>query len=1216
MQENNNRAHFTTKKTEKFFTIMKIYFLIALLCIFSISAENTYSQSKTVNAELKNVTLREALQEIEKNSDYLFLMMDNTEAALSTSIDCNFINKSITEILDFLLKKTELTYSIVNRQITISRKPLAEEGKKVIITTTEVMQQTGKTITGRVIDAKGEAIIGANIIEVGTSSNGTITDFDGRFTFRVADDASIHVSYIGYMSQTISTAGRTHFNITLLEDTQSLEELVVVGYGVQTKANLTGAVSTVDVSKTLEARPYSDISKALQGAVPGLSVISNSGKLGAQPSVTIRGLGTLSNDATSKPLIIVDGVPMDDLSLLNTEDIENISVLKDAASTSIYGTRAAFGVILITTKSARQVDRVSINYTNNFAWDTPTILPDYPDVPSQLKALIAANERAGLANELFGMYLDEMLPYAEKWRDEHNGKKANYREMVLGDKNALTDSSKPLGDFILDNNGVGMYFADWDVVNIMFRNWKPSQSHNLSLQGTSGKTSYYMSVGYNHEEGVMTYFPEKMDKWTAMLNVTTDVKDWLQIGARFNYSNKDFIGPATRRTTYQYMWRWGSFFGPYGTYQGTDFRNDIAYRKQAGDWTDNNSFIRMGTFAKAILAKGLTLNADYTYNVNNYTYKAAYIPLGGWNSWGGAIEKTTLYTSSSWLEQQSDQDKTFALNIYGNYEFSLPYRHHFNLMLGGNAEGNTYFNHYSERNDLLDYNLPEFDLATGSQYVDGAHSHWATAGYFGRLNYNYDGKWLLELNGRYDGSSRFPVNDRWAFFKSASAGYRISEEAFFDPLKESINNLKLRASYGEIGNQAVGSNMYLSTLTKRDASNKPADDVKWLTDEGVPVVAYNMPKLVSSTLKWERIQTLDFGADLGLFNNELNFTFDWYQRTTKDMLAPGQTMPQVLGATAPYVNAGTLRTRGWELTIDWRHRFNDVLLYTNANVGDFVTDIVKWDNETKLLNQNYSGKRYGDIWGFETDRFFTEEDFNADGTYKTGIASQVGLQQGTFVFGPGDIKFKDLDGNEIIDGGKGTADDHGDLKVIGNTTPRYQYSFRLGAEWRGFDVDMFFQGVGKRSVWTQSAFVMPMMRGADAIYENQTNYWTEENPDFKADFPKLFPGNAGRGTIAVLELGNHNFYPQTKYIVNMAYLRFKNLTLGYTLPTDMASRIYMQRARIYFSANNLMELINKSNAPVDPEVNDKEEGVSLGNATWGRIDPMYRTISFGVQLTF
>jgi len=1063
-------------------------------------------------------------------------------------------------------------------------------------------------ITGSVVDEGGEPVIGASIQIKGTGL-GTVTDMDGNFVLTAPAEATLVISYVGMVTQ--EAVVTPNMLIVLRSDTEILDEVVVVGYGTQRKANLTGAVSTVDVSKTLEARPYSDISKALQGAVPGLSVISSSGRLGAQPSVTIRGLGTLSNNATSNPLIVVDGVAMEDISLLNTQDIQNISVLKDAASTSIYGTRAAFGVILITTKSAQQVDRVSVNYTNNFAWDTPTILPDYPDVPSQLNALITANERAGLANELFGMYLDQMLPYAEKWRDQNNGKKAGYREMVLGDSDALTDNTKPLGDFILDNNGVGMYFADWDMKNIMFRQWKPSQSHNLSVQGTSGKTSYYMSLGYNHDEGVMAFYPEKLNKWTAMLNVSTDVREWLQVGARFNYSNKDFQGPATRRTTYQYMWRWGSFFGPYGTYQGTDFRNDIAYRKQAGDWTDNNSFIRMGAFAKATLAEGLTLNADYTHNVENYTYKAAYIPLGGWNSWGGAITNPINYTSSSWLEQQSDQSKSFAFNVYGNYEFSVADNHNFNFMLGANAESGTYFNHYSERDDLLDYNLPEFDLATGAQYVDGAHSHWATAGYFGRLNYDYNGIWLLEMNGRYDGSSRFPANDRWAFFPSASAGYRISEEPFFEPFYDVVSNAKIRASYGEIGNQAVGSDMYLATMAKRTLAS-----TYWLADDGTKVVAYDLPKLVSSTLKWERIQTLDFGADLGFVNNELNLSFDWYQRTTKDMLAPGQTMPQVLGATAPYVNAGTLRTRGWEVSLDWRHRFNDLLVYASANIGDFVTDVVKWENETKLLNQNYSGKRYGDIWGFETDRYFTDDDFNADGSYKTGIATQEDLEQGTFVFGPGDIKFSDLDGDGVIGGGNGTADDHGDLKVIGNFTPRFQYAFRLGGEWKGFDLDMFFQGVGKRAIWTQSAYVMPMMRGADAIYANQTSYWTEENNDANADYPRLFPGNAGRGTISVLELGNHNFYPQSKYIVNMAYLRFKNLTFGYSLPSDMASRIYMQKARVYFSANNLMELINKSNAPVDPEVNDKEEGVSLGNATWGRIDPMYRTVSFGVQLTF
>lgn len=1052
-------------------------------------------------------------------------------------------------------------------------------------------------VEGNVIDETGEPVIGASIQIKGTGQ-GTVTDFDGDFTLSVpAGSNTLIVSYVGMITQEVAV--KPSLRIVLKSDSELLDELVVVGYGTQKKANLTGAVTTVDVGKTLEARPYSDVAQALQGAVPGLSVISSSGQLGAQPSLSIRGLGTLSNNANSKPLIVVDGVAMDDISLLNTQDIQNISVLKDAASTSIYGTRAAFGVILITTKSAKKTDRVSVSYTNNFSFDTPSILPDYPDVPTQLKAMMEANGRAGMANELFGMYLDQMLPYAEKWRDDNNGKKAGYREMVLGE------------DFVLDKNGVGMYFADWDVKNIMFRKWKPGQSHNLSVQGTSGKTSYYMSVGYNHDEGVMEFSPEKLDKWTTMLNVTTDVTDWLQVGGRFNYSNKDFVGPATRRTTYQYMWRWGSFFGPYGTYQGEDFRNDIAYRKQAGEWTDNNSFIRMSGFAKATLAKGLTLNADYTFNDENYTRKAAYIPLSGWNSWGGEIVDIASFTSSSSMSQRSSKSNSFALNVFGNYEFKLVDDNNFNLMLGGNAESGTYNRHDSDRSDLLDFNLPEFNLATGAETVSGSHSQWATSGYFGRLNYDYKGIWLAEVNGRYDGSSRFPSNSRWAFFPSASAGYRMSEEAYFEPIKNVVSNAKLRASYGEIGNQAVGNNMYLATMSKRSDSS-----THWLTGDGTKVVAYNLPKLVSSSLKWERIQTLDIGGDFGFMNNDLNVSFDWYQRTTKDMLAPGKTMPEILGTSAPYINAGELRTRGWELSIDWRHRFNDLMVYANANVGDFVTDIVTWDNDTKLLNSNYSGKRYGDIWGFETDRLFSKDDFNADGTYKDGIATQKGLQLGSFVYGPGDIKFKDLDGSGVVDGGKGTADDHGDLKVIGNLTPRYQYGFRLGAEYKGFDLDVFFQGVGQRSVWTQSAFVMPFMRGTDAIYANQTDYWTEDNPNPNAEFPRLFPGNAAIGTISVLDGGRNNFYPQSRYLVNMAYLRLKNLTVGYSLPTELASRIYLQKARIYFSGNNLAELINKSKAPVDPEVNDIESGVSLGNATWGRIDPMFRTVSFGLQLTF
>ena len=1043
---------------------------------------------------------------------------------------------------------------------------------------TEQMQI--QTVTGVVVDANGEPIIGASVVEKGTT-NGIVTDMDGKFSLNVKVGTTLQITFVGYQPQDVKAT--KSMKVVLKEDNELLDEVVVVGYGTQKKANLTGAVSTVDVSKTLEARPQSDVSKALQGVVPGLTITNTSGKLNSKPTMTIRGTGTLSNSATSNPLIVVDGVPMDDISYLNTQDIDNISVLKDAASTSIYGTRAAFGVILVTTKSAKKTDKVTINYTNNFSWDTPTILPNYPDVATQARALRAANTRANLENELFGMYMDDnFIAKAEAWKQRHGGKKAGYREMIPGD------------DFDLGEDGSALYYADWDVVGIMFRDWKPAQSHNISIQGTSGKTSYFLSVGYNHEEGVMTFNPDKLNKYNANMNVTSDITNWLQIGGRFSYSDKAYTTPNTRRNTYTYMWRWGSFFGPYGTYQGIDMKNDIAYLKQAGDDKTNDSYTRIGTFLKATIIKGLTLNADYTFNINNKTTKSVGLPVICWNSWGGKLNTPTTAAGANgdtWVYQNSVRDNSYALNVFANYELTVAKDHHFNFMIGANAEEGEYQNHWSQRKGLLDDKLPEFNLATGDQTVGGTHNEWGTAGWFGRINYDYNGIWLLELNGRYDGSSKFPSSDRWAFFPSGSVGYRISEEKFFGPIKKVVSNTKIRASYGEIGNQAVGSNMYISTVSKRTDGN-----THWLNGSN-KVVAYDLPSLVSPTLKWERIQTLDIGGDFGFFNNELNISFDWYQRTTKDMLAPGQTMPDVLGAGAPKINAGTLRTRGWELSIDWRHHFNEVNVYANASIGDFKTVITKWDNDSQLLNENYSGKVYGDIWGFETDRYFTKDDFNADGSYKEGIASQKKLEQDGFVYGPGDIKFKDLNNDKEINGGEGTVKDHGDLKVIGNTTPRYQYGFRLGGEWKGIDIDMFFQGVGKCDAWTQSAFVMPMMRGADAIYANQANYWTEENPDQNAFYPRLSYGSETTSNI-------NNFQKSTWWVRNMNFLRLKTLQISYNLPKPWVNKVHLKNAAVYVMGTNLFTLSRFK--LWDPELNT-DNGASYPNTT---------SYSVGINFTF
>jgi TonB-linked outer membrane protein, SusC/RagA family len=1056
-------------------------------------------------------------------------------------------------------------------------------------------------VTGKVVDRNNDPLAGVYII-IDKTTTGTSTMPDGTYTISAPGNATLIFSQIGMTTVTIPVNNRSVINVSMEEDAIAFQDVVVVGYGTQRRANLTGSVATVDVSKTLESRPQADVAKALQGAVPGLTIMNSSGMLNAKPSITIRGAGTLSNDGVSNPLIVVDGVPMDDLSSLNNNDIESISVLKDAASSSIYGTRAAFGVILITTKSAKSTDRVSVNYSNNFSWDTPSMLPDFPDVATQARALRAANMRAGLANELFGMYMDDtFIGKANDWLQRHGGKRAGYREMIPGD------------DFDLNPaNGQGQFYADWDVVGIMYRKWKPAQNHNINVQGGNGQTNYYMSFGYNNEEGVLSFNPNQLQRYNAAINVTTKVNDWLEVGGRVNYNERVYTEPFTRRYIYQYMWRWGSFFGPYGTYNGYDMNNSIAQLKQAGDEKTNNAYTRLSGFMKATLMRGLTLNADYTFSIHNMDLKSERLPVYALNSWGGDV-RTPSYISartSSSVRQESERNKSYAFNSYANYEFSLKESHNFNIMAGLNAEEGEYSRHWSQRMILLDSMLPEFSLATGDQTVGGSHSEWGVAGVFGRINYNYKDIWLLELNGRYDGSSKFPAADRWAFFPSGSVGYRFSDESYFDSVRNVINNGKLRISYGEIGNQAIGNNQFISTIARLSG-----DNTYWLDSGGVKVSAYDIPSLVSSTLRWERVQTLDFGLDIGLFKNMFNVTFDWYQRDTKDMLAPAKTMPQVLGALAPMVNAGTLRTKGWELNIDWHKTFGQVNLYANASITDYKTTVLKWENDSKLLNSNFSDKEYGAIWGFETERLFSADDFDAAGNYKSGVASQAGLNQGTFTFGPGDIKFRDLNGDGVIDGGQGTFDDHGDLKIIGNMFPRYQYGFRLGGTWKGFDLDMFFQGIGKRDSWQTGAFILPMARGADAIYAHQTDYWTEDNPNPNAFYPRMFPGNTSTGTISVLSGGNHNFYPQTRYMLNTAYLRFKNLTLGYTLPEKYLPTSYLKKLRVYFSANNICELINKSFVPIDPEVNTTEDG-SFSNGTWGRVDPMYRTISFGMQISF
>lgn len=1094
--------------------------------------------------------------------------------------------------------------------------------------------QSSTIIKGQIVDAEGEPILGATVVELGTT-RGTVTDIDGNFTINSHANAKLRITYVGY--KTVETKAVNGMKVVMQNDNAQLDEIVVVGYGQQKKVNLTGSVTNVDIEKTLGGRPEQDVAKALQGAVPGLTITNTSGDINSQPTMQIRGLGTLSNGATSNPLVVVDGVPVDDLTMVNAADISTISVLKDAASTSIYGSRAAFGVILITTKEGKKGEKVSVKYDGHFAWDRATVLPDYPDVPSQLEAaMIGAKRTDGSDPELFGMYFSKMLPYAKAWKEQHSGKKG-YSEMKP------FQSMDNVGDYYFNGNQP-FYYADYDIQDIWYNKAAPSQSHSVSLNGSSGRTSYYTSFSYDYKQNLMKFNPDKLSRYNFTTNLKTDVTDWLTVGTRVNFVRRSFSKADSWNNVYQYLWRWGSFFIPSGYMydengEKLDYRV-VAMQKQAARKTTVHDQARFNAYAIAHITKDLTFNVDYTYQIDNYNYKTSDHSVYGMN-WSGVTPTYIVGTSSSNTTRENIKQNRWTANAYLNYNHTWADAHNLGVLVGVNGERFKSDEMWANRTHLYNEDYPELNLAYG-EMKDATISSFtgdrSTAGYFGRINYDYKGIYLLELNGRYDGSSRFPAGDKWAFFPSMSLGYRFTEEGYWKNLHDVISNGKLRFSYGEIGNEAIGDNMFISTISPVGQSS-----LYWMDKNGNKLNQFQLPDWVSSSLTWERIKTTDIGVDLSFLNDDLSLTFDWYQRTTNDMLAPGKAIPDVAGASAPFTNAGSLRTRGWELSLSYRKQINkDLNVYGTFNIGDSKSKVTKWNNDSKLIGHTggivsasnarmyaYEGETWGDIWGFETDRYFTEDDFNgkdANGKwiYKDGVADQTGIQTDNFVFGPGDIKYKDLDGNHVIDGGKGTADDHGDLKVIGNTLPRYEYSFHLGGSWKGIDLDLFFQGVGKRDMWTQSSFVFPLMRDADkALYANQTSYNVYDpangiiNISQSNRYPCLYSGNEGSGNVTGLASigGEHNYYPQTKYLVNMAYLRLKNVTIGYTLPASITKKVYMEKVRFYGSVNNLCLLYNGAkDYPVDPEMNAGQGSLSYG--TWGRTFPITRTWSVGVQVTF
>lgn len=1085
-----------------------------------------------------------------------------------------------------------------------------------------VYQQTRILVSGRILDSSGQPVPGASVIEKGTT-NGVNTDIDGKFTISVKSGASLEVSCIGY--ETVSVAASENLSVTLREDTQFLDEVVVVGFGTQKKVNMTGSVAAVDVDKAFGSKPITDVSKGLQGVVPGLSITYNSNDLNASPTMKIRGTGSINGDNT--PLILLDGVEVPDLSFVNPDNIKSISVLKDAASSSIYGSRAAWGVVLITSKDGSAVkDKVSITYSNNFSWNQPIGLPKYitdkKGVLAQLEeGMIAQKNVDGSRIEAFGMYYDTIGKGITTWFDKYSGN--------------LSNPVYKYGEDYEFIEGTPYYYRVSDPNKEIFKT-SFSQTHNLSVNGNTGKTNYNIGLGYTMNDGTLKAAKKNdVKRYNLNLSTNTQVKNWLNIGTKVMYVEKEYEYPygysQSKGATglLYYVMRFPAFF-PFGisdgskladgtyasdsaaTGEGLYFRHGNAYVANESICSSKDQYLTLGGNVRINLAPGLSFYGDYTrgrYNYENRSMRQPYY-VANWS-----FPKKAAVTTNDFLERTYVSKITNTYNAYFDYLFDIQKQHNFAIKVGANAEDLRYDSQSVKVNGVQDVDHPTLNLTDGKNegIVDESLRHRATAGFFGRINYNYKEKYLLELNGRYDGSSSFRTGKQWAFFSSASAGYRISEEKFWTNIKPYVPTLKVRASYGSVGNQALDSwYPYISTMA--------TETVSWVGTDMNQVSTTTTPSAVNPDMTWEKIRTLDIGFDAGFFNNELNVTFDWYQRRNVGMLVAGNEIVRYAGiAVAPLENGGDMKTNGWELQIDYNHAFNkDFAIYGTFTLSDAKSEITKWNNTTGALNSWYKGKKLGEIWGFETDRYFNSSDVNPDGTLKTGTPDQSYLQNGSFRFGAGDIKYKDLNKDGKIDTGKGTIDDHGDLKRIGNQLPRYEYSLRVGAMLKGFDVEVLLQGVGKRDMWSTSSLFIPHAAGAQMnIFENQLDYWTESNQN--ARFPRPYI-NGAFGSLSGLpgNSGCNNFAPQTKYLNNLAYLRVKNFTVGYTLPQNLTRKIFVEKLRFYFSAQNLFTF-DHIDGVMDPECtggSSKTYTNGMDMTMAGRAMPFNRQWSCGLQITF
>lgn len=1065
-----------------------------------------------------------------------------------------------------------------------------------------------RMILGKVLDGLQEPLIGVSIRIEGSTTGGT-TDADGNFKLRVPqEETTLIVSYVGYLTDRIKVKpGKNNLVIYMQEDAILLDEAVVIGYGTQKKVNLTGAVTMVG-SEKLENRATQSLANMLQGSVAGLNVTTSSGVPGSSPSINVRGTTSINS---AGPLILIDG-SISELDRINPNDVESISVIKDASAAAVYGARAAFGVILVTTKSgAAQQGKATVRYSGRVGWQAPTTSTDY---------------------ETTGYWSVHTINTF--WKAKNGTNYVDYTDydmqQLLARVNDKTEH--PDRPWVVEEMRNGrrqwVYYGNYDWWHMLYNDNRPTQQHSISLSGGSKDVKYLVSGAYNYQKGILKQHPDIYRKYNlrSKLDFTINHYATLSNNTSFYGSQYTFQGNGSIDDTMGYSGRHALACFPmrnpdgswlYGTpYLNYKVGNGRHIMLGEGSHRNTNRANDFQNTTRLVITpwKSLSLTADFTYrlyqtrntNRSNVLYYREYPdgPLASYAT-GAGLNK---------LSESINTRNYYSANVFANYDdtFGKDKTHHVSGVFGFNYETMRLKKVGASGENLTSTSLDDLNLvgqnANGEVLtsVSGGQSEYALAGFFGRLNYDYKGRYLFEVSGRYDGSSRFAAGSRWGFFPSGSLGWRISEEPFFKPLSRYVDNLKLRASFGSLGNQNVSSYYtYMRLISISDFGG-------YSFGEGSSMAKYaNLGAPVSSDLTWETAQQWDFGFDLTMLKNRLNITVDGYIRNTLDMLTAGIELPAVFGASVPDMNTANLRTKGYEATLSWRDQFKlgkrPIEYSLGFNISNYKSYIIKYDNKDKTFAKSYyKGMRIGEIWGFVTDGLFaTDEEAQAYAKEVNLSYMESGLTGG---WKAGDIKFIDLDGDGTVDNGSNNVNDPGDRKVLGNSLPSLSYGFTGSLRAYGVDLSVFFQGTGNH-YWYPHGHLMSFWGPYSYPYQTflQKNFmdkvWSEDNPN--AYFPRPMAYSTTSGPMSKVN---------DRYLQNVRYMRLKNLTVGYTLPVELTQKVGVEQARIYFSGENLYywSPLKKITKYIDPEA-----AISRSNDAYNEtFYPWQKTFMFGVDITF